>query len=200
MKWLLPLLLVASQAHAGWTLDLEQTELAVKVFRAGAAAKLAHDHIIRAGKVTGSATADDAGHLEALELTVDVASLTPDEPEVRRRYHLPNTPLSDDDRAKVKEHLLAEGQLDVAQFPTITFKLARVVDGVAEGTLTLHGVTKPLSMPVKVERKGELISGEGRVKLKTPDFGVKAYSAALGLIRNNEEVELQARVVLRRTP
>ncbi|HEY0882967.1 MAG TPA: YceI family protein, partial [Archangium sp.] len=138
-----------------------------------------------------------------LQLTADVASLTPDEPEARRRYHLPNTPLSDEQRASVKKHMLEEGQLDVARFPTISFQLTALRPGaegtmICQGSLTLHGVTKPVTLAVKIEREGDLLRGKGKVRFNTSDFGIKPYSAALGLVRNKDEVELHARVVMKR--
>ena len=72
----------------GWSLDLAHSELVVKVWKTGAAAGLAHDHVIRASRVTGTASLADAANPRSLslQLNVDVASLVPDEPETRKRY------------------------------------------------------------------------------------------------------------------
>ncbi|MDP1821647.1 MAG: YceI family protein [Archangium sp.] len=188
-----------------WTLDLPATELVVKVWKAGAGAPLAHDHVVRAGKVSGKASLDDAGKPEslALELTVEAASLVPDEPEARRKYHLPNTPVPENDRKKILETLLSDAQLDAAKFPTIGFivsKVYREESGALQclGKLTLHGVTKELLFPIKVKAGDQQVEGDASVRFKTSDFGVKPYSAALGLIRNKDEVELVVHVVLKR--
>ena len=204
--FLVAVCLVGLSVHAApWALDSKETALAVKTWKVGAAAALAHDHVVRAAKFSGSASLDEAGAPESLklELTVDVNSLTPDEPEDRRTYHLPNTPVPENDRKKVKEHMLGDEQLDAAKFPNISFtvnKVYREESGALQclGKLTLHGVTKELLFPITVKSSEGKVEGDAQVKFKTSEFGVKPYSAALGLIRNKDEVELVVHVVLSR--
>jgi polyisoprenoid-binding protein YceI len=190
---------------AGWTLDIAATELAVKVWKTGAGASLAHDHVVVATKFSGTGSLDDAGKPESLrlELVVDTNSLVPDEPEARRKYYLPNTPVPEDDRKKVRANLLADDQLDAAKFPTIGFVVSKVYaeeSGALQclGKLTLHGVTKELQFPIKVKTGDRQVAGDASVRFKTSDFGIKPYSAALGLIKNKDEVELVVHVVLKR--
>lgn len=202
----LALVALSAQAQpAGWSLDVPSTELAVKTWKTGAGASLAHDHVARATKFSGKASLNDSGNPESLqlELTVDVAGLIPDEPEARRKYYLPNTPVPEKDRQKVLENMLSDEQLDAAKFPTIGFVVSKVTrdeSGALQcaGKLTLHGVTKELRFPIKVKTGDRQVEGDAQVKFKTSDFGVKPYSAALGLIRNKDEVELVVHVVLKR--
>ena len=190
---------------AAWALDLRATELAVKVSKTGAGASLAHDHVVVATKFNGKGSLDDSGTPESLslELTAETSSLVPDEPEARRKYSLPNTPVPPGDRKKVKEHMLGEDQLDAVKHPTITFVVSRVIAterGALQcaGQLTLHGVTRELVFPIRVNRSDRQFEADANVRFKTSDFGVKPYSAALGLIRNKDEVELVVHVVLKR--
>jgi polyisoprenoid-binding protein YceI len=198
-------LLGLSVQAAPWSLDVAGTELAVKTWKTGAGASLAHDHVVRATKFSGGASLDEAGTPESLklDLVVDVAALVPDEPEDRRKYHLPNTPVPENDRKKVKEHMLSDEQLDAEKFKVISFSVSRVYreeSGALQclGKLTLHGVTKELLFPIAVKSTESRVEGDAQVKFKTSDFGVKPYSAALGLIRNKDEVELVVHVVLSR--
>lgn len=197
---LVPFVAVAEPA---WTIDSPATELVVKVWKTGAGASLAHDHVVRASKFTGTAKLDDAGKPESLglELVVDVLGLVPDEPAQRKRHHLPNTPVPESDRLKVQANLQGEEQLDAAKFPTISFVVSKVFreeSGALEclGKLTLHGVTKELLFPITVKTSAGRVEGDASVRFKTSDFGVKPYSAALGLIKNKDEVELVLHVVL----
>jgi hypothetical protein len=166
---------------------------------------LAHDHVVRASRFSGTATLDDSGKPESLRLSlqVDVAGLVPDEPLVRQRHHLPHTPLSAGDLQQVRAHMLGPAQLDAARFPTITFSsagLSRDERGALQcrGTLTLHGVARELRFPVTVKPGAGQVEGDATVRLKTGDFGISPYSAALGLIRNRDEVELVLHLVLKR--
>lgn len=177
----------------------------MKTWKTGAGASMAHDHVVRATKFSGKGSLDDSGNPESLklELTVDVASLLPDEPETRKKYYLPNTPVPEKDRKKVLENMIGDEQLDAAKFPSITFVVSKVYredSGALQclGKLTLHGVTKELLFPIKVKTGDRQVEGDAQVRFKTSDFGVKPYSAALGLIRNKDEVELVVHVVLKR--
>ncbi len=100
--------------------------------------------------------------------------------------------------AKLDEELKAADWLDAAKFPTMSFKSTAVTpagEGEADvaGDLTLHGVTKPLTLHVKfvgagvnpLDHKftaGFAISGS----LKRSDFGVAKYVPMIG-----DEVEME---------
>ena len=104
---------------------------------------------------------------------------------------------------KVKENMLSDGQLDAAKFPTMRFvatKFFREESGALQciGQLTLHGVTKEVVFPVTVKTGDRVMEGDAKLRFKTSDFGVKPYSAALGLIKNRDEVELVLHLVISR--
>lgn len=85
-------------------------------------------------------------------------------------------------------HLQSPDFFDVAKFPTIEFVSTGVTatDGeiVLEGELTMHGVTKPVSLPVDFggiakSPYGQWVMGaESEVTLKRSEFGLE-YNAAL---------------------
>lgn len=192
-------------AQAGWTLDTSKSELVVKVWKTGAASGLAHDHVVRASKFEGTVALEDPDRVETLSLSIklDVASLVPDEPEVRKRHNVANPGPAEADAKKVKENMLAEDQLNAAKFPSIEFtttKFVRDDNGALQctGKLTLHGVTKEVVFPVTVKTGDRVMEGDARLRFKTSDFGVKPYSAALGLIKNRDEVELVLHLVISR--
>lgn len=195
----------ATAQPASWTLDVPGSALAVKTWKTGAGSSLAHDHVVRAQTFSGKVSLDDAAKPESLqlELVVEVASLIPDEPETRRKYHLPNKPVPENDRKKVQEAMLGDEQLDAAKFPTISFVVSKVYreeSGALRclGKLTLHGVTKELQFPITIKSGDRQVEGDAQVRFRTSDFGIKPYSAALGLIRNKDEVELQVHLVAKR--
>ena len=95
-------------------------------------------------------------------------------------------------------HLKAPDFLDVAKFPQATFKSTAVKvtgDRTADvtGDLTLHGVTKPVTLQVTFIQGGQnpldkkySLGFQAKTVIKRSEFGVKAYSPAVG-----EEVTLQ---------
>jgi len=101
--------------------------------------------------------------------------------------------LSADDRAKVEENL-AKDVLHVRKHPTIRFESRRVerTDAGARvsGELTLHGVTRPLT--VQARREGDAWVVE--TTLHQPDWGIKPFRAALGALKVKPDVRVRLRV------
>jgi len=64
-----------------------------------------------------------------------------------------------------------------------------------EGDLSLHGVTKPVSLTVK--RTGD--SYTAHTVLKQTNFGIKPISVGGGVIKVKDEVEIDFTIVPRRT-
>lgn len=134
------------------------------------------------GKVSGVARFDPADPTGAtLEATIDATSI--DTRDAKRDAHLKDTDF-----------------LDVSRFPTITFKsksVRKIDDTHYEllGDLTLHGVTKPVTLQVEgsptpiADPFGKArVGGVATTKIDRQDFGV-AYSKSLdngGLVVGNE--------------
>lgn len=111
-----------------------------------------------------------------------------------------SVPLADVDPADdaLKAHLQTPDFFNVAQFPTATFVATSVVvdtDDATEadvtGNLTLHGVTRPVTLEVKFNQAGPAMGGvykvgfDGEATIKRSEFGITTYLPALG-----DEVEL----------
>lgn len=201
------LVAVASAAPAAaetFTVDAAKSELAVTTKKAGVAQGFAHDHVVVARDVEGELSWDPKQpDATKVSVTVKVASLVADEAAARARHGLPGE-LSDKDRQKVTASMLGDGQLDAERFPTISFVSTGArpdAEGlVVSGRFTLHGVTKSLSLPVKISSRDGAVTGVTRFKLLTSDYGIKPYSAALGTVKNQDEVELVIRLVARPAP
>jgi len=93
--------------------------------------------------------------------------------------------------AALDTHLKSKDFLDVAAFPTATFKATKVAqtgEKTADitGDLTLHGVTKPVVVhatfnqagPNPIDKKYEL-GFAGSAEINRSDFGIKAYVPAI---------------------
>ncbi len=178
-----------------YVIDAKKSVLAVQVFKAGAASAFAHDHLIHATQLSGSIVVDPAEKARArVEVTLPTRGLVNDDPKLRKQYGVSGD-ISDGDRATVLEHMQADGQLDIEKYPTMSFvsTSATVGEGnklTLNGALTMHGVTKAISLPVEATVKGQTIDARGSVKLKTSDFGIEPYSALLGAVRNQDGIIL----------
>lgn len=91
---------------------------------------------------------------------------------------------------KRDEHLRSPDFLDVAKFPAIVFKGEKtVVKGktlMMTGDLTLHGVTKKVSIPFTVSGpvvdpwKNNRLGLEGRFVVKRADYGIAGFPGVVG--------------------
>jgi len=195
----LVLTLVASVALAE-PLDPEKSELVVLVWKRGVASAVGHDHAVRATRFGGSITQSDPKHVN-VDVTVETASLMPDEPALRQKLHV-GPPVNEKDRKTIEEHLKAPDQLDVVTFPTIHFESRQsTLDekgvGTVKGQLTLHGVTREVECPVTVTRSESRLRGSARLRITLSDYGVQPFSTLLGMLGNRDVVELVVELVSR---
>jgi polyisoprenoid-binding protein YceI len=107
---------------------------------------------------------DQALEQSKMEMTVDVSSI-------------------DTNSTQRDNHLKSDAFFDVAKFPTATIavkSIRKISDGNYEGDgeITLHGVTKPLKLPVKILlNEGGRLRLRGSVEINRQDFGIKFNSA-----------------------
>jgi polyisoprenoid-binding protein YceI len=109
----------------------------------------------------------------ALSLTINVAGLVTTDP-------------------KLDEKLKSDTFFDVAKFPMATFKSTSIkmtgaATGKLTGDLTLHGVTKPVTLDVTFNGAGSppmttiyVIGFNASAKLKRSDFGIKNFIPLVG--------------------
>jgi polyisoprenoid-binding protein YceI len=201
--WLASVLLAALAAQSPaaaerYRLDEARSEVVVLVFRAGVASALAHDHVVRATRLAGTLEVErEVGALTA-EVTVDARSLAVDEPEQRAKHGLAGA-LSAADRGEVRQTMLGPSQLDVDRHPELRFGAAQLdrADGGLRlaGDLGIRGTTRRVSLPLRVEERGDELHASGTLRFRQSAFGIEPYSAMLGAVRNRDEVELRFAVV-----
>ena len=88
---------------------------------------------------------------------------------------------------KLDEHLKSADFLDAAKYPNVTFKSTKVTPAgkgklKVVGDLTVHGVTKPVTLDVTLNKigphpmmKGQTVGFDATTTIKRSDFGVGAY-------------------------
>jgi len=110
------------------------------------------------------------------------------------------------DVPKVQDVMVGAKVLEVSRFPEVAFRSRQVsgrrtADGVyaleVAGELSLHGVTRPLNVPLRVELSGDRLSATGRAALRHTDFGMTPVSAAGGTVKVKDEIPIDFRIVAR---
>jgi len=68
------------------------------------------------------------------------------------------------------------------------------------GLLRLHGVAGRINVPVRVWVEGEVLRGEGSVRISQRAYGIEPFSTGLGTVRNADPIELRIALVGRAAP
>jgi len=176
--------LVAQEKTQEKAIDTQRSTITIHVGKSGLLSAAAHDHTINAPISSGTIQESGAPHIE---FRVETAKITvkPD-PKVDAK-----------DQATIQTHM-EEMTLETKQFPEITFRSSRVqklAEGQwkADGDLSLHGVTKAVSLTVK--QTGE--SWTTHTVLKQTDFGIQPLSIGGGMIKVKNEVEIDFQIFAR---
>jgi hypothetical protein len=170
---------VDSQQHA---IDTQRSVMRVRVYKTGALSAFGHDHEIAAPIASGKV---DLGG-QNVELQVTAQALTVRDPKA-----------SEKDRAEIREAMLGPEVLDVERNPRIVFRSTKVEAAGSKtwrvnGDLTLHGVTRPVTVEVS-EKDGHYI---GHSLFRQTQFGIKPAQKVGGAVRAKDEVRIEFDILL----
>lgn len=175
-----------------YVIDASAGRFSAQIGTAGLLSGLGHPHTIALRDFSGEALAK-AGALEkgSLQITIKAASLA----ETGKDF-------SDDDRKKIDRDIQHKA-LEVAKYPEIVFKSTRISakseDQVEiRGNLTLHGVTRSVSVPAKVALQGNRLTARGEFTIRHSDFKIQRLSAAAGTVKAAEEIRLTFEIIGRK--
>jgi adhesin HecA-like repeat protein len=151
--------------------------LTIKTGKEGAAAKMGHDLVL--GVNSWEATVE-GGDSPSISFTADPGSVEVLEGSGGAK------PLSDKDKADIKKSI-GNKVLGSSQ---ITFTSSSVDDNggtiTAQGDLSIAGKSSPVSVPLSAN--GGKLSGS--IKINQDDFGIKQFSAMMGALKVQKQVEV----------
>lgn len=203
------------------------TVLAVITLRDGAAARLAHNHVVVATNPSLTLQFDPAApEATTFQAMVDVDGLVVDDPALTERLaprivelgilpEPPGTP-SDGDREKIRNEMRSENQLDAASHPVITARLlgmerrqgSALVDTsfpspdlfpwLARVELTVAGIDAVQRVAARHEWVDGVLTVEATGSFRFTDFGIEPYSAFLGLVKVADLFHLYLRMAAER--
>jgi polyisoprenoid-binding protein YceI len=148
-----------------------------------------NDVVGRSPGVSGTVTIAD-GALTGAEVTVDMTRLRTD--------------------VEPRDGRMREEGLETDRFPTAGFRLgrpvplgdvsgARAVELRLPGTLTLHGVTRPIDFPVEARWDGATIQVAGGTRIRRADFGLEVPTLVGYRIEDTAVIELELTLVRKGT-
>ncbi|GEM_PF-1391553 len=169
-----------------YTVNASQSRFQVKAYAGGLFSALAHDHTI--------AIRDFTGEVKFTYDTVAPASLTLN---IKADSLAVMDKVSDSDRQKIEKTLRSE-VLEVDKYSEITFKsdnvsAQRIAEGKYQtkitGELTLHGVTRAITIPATIDFSQNGLQAQGQFSLRQTDYGIKPVSIAGGTIKVKNELK-----------
>ena len=177
----LALLAAAPSAHRVVQFETAQSKMTVFVYKQGIFAFAADNHEVNVPIASGSF--DEATN--TVELKVDAAKMEVNDPPSRHD--------------KVQANMVGPDVLDVAKYPTISFRSAKIVMESGDrwnvsGDLTLHGQTHPLDFQV-IRKDASHFSGS--TMLRQTAFGITPIKIAGGTVRVKDDVKVEFNIVLK---
>jgi len=183
----------AAQGRSVFRVDPASSLVTIEVYRGGSLARLGHDHVVASHDTQGYVL-PDAGNAD---LYVELDRLVVDEPALRAEAHFDTQP-SAEDIAGTRRNMLGSGVLDAARYP---FALVRVTgvrgsgdDTMAHVSLTLHGTTREMQLPLRIETSAGEMNVSGRLTLLQTDFGITPLSVLGGAIQVKDAIDLEFRL------
>ena len=151
--------------------------LTIKTGKEGAAAKMGHDLVLAVNSWEATV---EGGDSPSISLTADPGSVEVVEGSGGAK------PLSDKDKGDIKKSI----DKKVLGSSQITFQSSSVEDNggqiVAKGDLSIAGGSSSVSVPLSAS--GGKLSGS--IKLSQKDFGIKQFSAMMGALKVQDQVEV----------
>ena len=199
-------LATAQGADKVYTIDGGASDIHWLVYKAGALARLGHNHAIAVPSPRGTVTVD-AKDLAAsrFEIVIPVADLVIDDPALRGTLgeEFASVPTADD-IAGTRHNMLSDKVLDGEMFPTIRVTGTGPIGTAGMQTLRLKvellGRVVDLTVPTKVTVDADRVESAGEFELNHADLGMKPFSVMMGALQVGEKLSFSYHVVARAAP
>ena len=187
------LLLQPTPVTVTYNLDASQSKFMAHANRSGLLWFKGHSHHLAASDFSGQVElTPDTITPASLRLVVKASSL-----------HETGADFTEPQKQIINKEL-KEIVLHPDQYPDITFQSTNVTVKTSaagryevkiDGDLTLHGVTKRITIPAVVTLNGNNLRAVGEFSIDRGDFNVKATSAFHGLVRVDDDVKFEFDIV-----
>lgn len=178
------------QQRTTYEIDSSRSKMEIDVYREGFFKAFGHDHLVAAKEFSGQVLFD-ANKVESSATTFRVAtkSLTVIDPGE-----------SEKDRNSVQTTMRGKEVLDVEHFPEVTFssngeskaeRKGEKWNFTLAGKLKLHGVEKPVYLPVIVSLVGNELVAQGELSLLQTEYGITPVKVAGGAVKVKDRLRIR---------
>ena len=188
------------ESDSVYKVDSPASRILITVRRGGMMASLGHDHIVASHDLQGFILLDRDSPQNPncrADFYAQLANLEVDNAQLRSEAGLLTSP-SQNDIAGTTSNMLKS--IDAENFPFARLHssdcLAALSGDQTEVLLTIHGVNQKQKIAIKIEEvsDSELILS-GKFSILQTDFGIQPFSIMNGLIKVEDRLELDFRIV-----
>jgi len=186
---------VAGSGAVRYVLDKTSSKFTVQAFASGMLSALGHSPTIAIRDFSGEATWDpNAPAQSSLRLQIRADSLE----------------VVDDIKSKDRremERTMNQEVLESAKYPAIVFEGTAIsANQIGEGryqvkvngNLSLHGVTRSLTVPGQLSILGDMFRASGEFPLSQASYGIQPVSVAGGTLKLKDELKFKFDIVARK--
>jgi len=187
-------------AAAHYRIRGADSHLRILVFKGGPLAAFGHNHVIAAGEIRGDVYLTPDVHKAGFRLAVPAQALVVDPPAARAEEgsDFASTP-SPEAVAGTRQNMLGPGVLDAQRYPDIVMRSIAVTgpDWAPDVTvrITLHGVSRDLTVPVSLLRGDGRVTATGTFDLTQSDFGITPFAVMGGGLQVLDQLRIRFRIV-----
>jgi polyisoprenoid-binding protein YceI len=186
-----------AQDQDQFQVDPAASSITIRVGKTGLLSFAGHEHEIVAPAVTGTVALNRS--------TVDRSSVSLEFDAAALKVTGKGEPAAD--VPEVQRVMVSDRVLDVQRYPKIMFRSLSVtlVERTStrirvrlNGELTLHGVTRPLTVPADVQLTEDRLTADGQATLRQTDFGIQPVTAGAGTVKVRDQVDVSFKLVARK--
>ena len=190
----------ARSGDAVYRVDPQQSRVFIRTGRDGPMKAAGHDHVIASADIEGLVLVSGDPARSRADLRLPLQQLVVDDPAYREEFGLePDLPESaiDGTTRNMQEKVL---ESNLFPWATASVRVRSMQEDQAEldVTVTVHGMSSAYTVPAELSIDPETLSVVGSMSVAHGDFGLTAFSAAGGLLRVAEEIEIVFEIVAQR--
>ncbi len=170
------------------------SKFTVQAFAAGLLSSFGHNPIIAVSDFSGVVELSEKMEESSLTMAIQSASLKV------------QSDVSEKDRIEI-ERMMHEQVLQSDRYPQIVYTCSRVTASSAgdgqywaalNGQLTLHGVTKNMTVSARVTANGDSLKASGYFSILQSDYQIDSISVAGGTLKVKDEVKASFEIVAKK--
>jgi len=193
----------AVSAPAGarrFDIDPAGTRVTMLVYRAGALARLGHNHAITSNRESGVIWLGGTPQSSGFEIHLPVGAFVVDDPAARAAAgpQFPGT-VPEEARQGTLGNMLRPEVLDAARYPEIVVRSVRATGTwqqvLVRAAIRIKDTERELDVAVALDLAGDAVEASGAFEVRQSEFGITPFSVGGGAIQVADVVEVRFVIV-----